>query len=59
MAGIYQRGKVLSGKWSQDGGVIRQSLATRDEARAKRGLEKRMSQMVTSQRPTTSKVTRW
>jgi hypothetical protein len=57
MASIYQRGKVLSGKWSQDGRVIRQSLGTRDKAEAKRVLNERMNQMVTSKRPTTSKVT--
>lgn len=44
MASIYQRGKVLWGKWSQDGSVIRQSLGTRDKAEARRVLKERMSQ---------------
>jgi hypothetical protein len=43
MARIYQRGKVLWGKWRQEGKVIRQSLSTRDEAEAKRVLKERMS----------------
>jgi hypothetical protein len=43
MASIYERGKVLWGKWSQDGRVIRQSLDTRDKAEARRVLKERMS----------------
>jgi hypothetical protein len=35
MASIYQRGKVLWGKCSQYGRVIRQSLGTRDKAESK------------------------
>jgi hypothetical protein len=56
MASTYQRGKVLWGKWRQEGRVIRQSLSIRDEAEAKRVLKERRSQMVTRRRPTTSKV---
>jgi hypothetical protein len=56
MGSTYQRGKVLWSKWHQEGRVIRQSLSTRDEAEAKRMLKERMSQMVTSKRPTTSKA---
>jgi hypothetical protein len=57
MASIYQRGKVLCGKWSQGGRVIGQNLGTQDRAAAKRVLKERMTQMVTSERPMTSKVT--
>jgi integrase len=44
MASIYLRGKVLWGKWSEDGRVVRQSLGTGDRREARRVLKERMSQ---------------
>jgi site-specific recombinase XerD len=48
MASIYLRGKILWGKWNQDGRVVRQSLGTHDKAEARRVLKERMRQALSS-----------
>jgi hypothetical protein len=48
MGSIYLRGKILWGKWNQDGRVIRQSLGTQAKAEARRVLKERMRQALSS-----------